>query len=314
MPDHHKDQFIDIKTHDHKILKLTCWQASENPECIVHILHGMAEHKLRYKEFARFLNNHAVCVYAHDHRGHGDSAELGGTIGHFGDKNGFKNVLADVESVQQFIRKTHPDTPLFILAHSMGSFIAQNYLLHYQPKIHGLILTGSALSPGFLVHSLRAVATLEKLRVGARKPSTLLNNLTFGSYNKTFKPTRTVFDWLSRDNQTVNQYMLDPLCGFMCSTESWQQLASALLEISDASNFSKVDKNLPLLLISGDKDPVGGFGKTVKALYQFWKELGQTQVTLELLTDARHEVLNEINKEKTYNDILQWIFQQSRHA
>jgi len=311
MPHLHQEQIINIITHDQKTLQLVSWQQSTSPKFIVHILHGMGEHKFRYKDFAQFLNNNEICVYAHDHRGHGDSAELGGCLGHFGDQNGFNKLLADTDSVQQFIRHQHPALPVFILGHSMGSFIAQTYLLRYQPEIQGLILTASTLNPRFLIRALYAVASLEKFRVGARSPSQLLNLLSFGSYNKAFKPNRTQFDWLSRDNKTVDQYIQDPLCGFICSTESWRQLAAALLEISHPKNFSKVNKNLPLLIICGDKDPVGGFGKTAQALYKFWIALGQTQVTMKLLTGARHEVLNEIDKEKTYNDILQWIKQQS---
>lgn len=312
MPDAHPEHIITIPTKDQKTLELICWQAPNAPKYIVHILHGMAEHKFRYKDFARFLNKHDVCVYAHDHRGHGSSVEAGGTVGHFGEQQGFKNILADIECAQQFIRNKHPDLPIFILGHSMGSFIAQSYLIHYQPSIHGMILSASALNPRFLVRALYALASFEKLRLGARTPSPLLNFLSFGSYNNSFKPNRTEFDWLSRDNKIVDDYINDPLCGFICTTDSWQQLAAALLEISNPANYAKVDKNLPLLIISGDKDPVGAFGKSVKALYKFWKDLGQTQVTLNLLVDARHEVLNEINKEKTYNDILQWITQQSQ--
>jgi alpha-beta hydrolase superfamily lysophospholipase len=267
-------------------IKLACWPC-DNPRALVHILHGMGEHKYRYQHFAEFLNSQGIQVYAHDHLGHGDSISEQSPTGHFGDDAGFKNVVGNVNLVQQHIRNLHPNLPIYLLGHSMGSFIAQSYLINYPNSIKGLILTGSALTPKPLIHALKLVAHIEVLRLG--------------------KPIRTEFDWLSRDNHAVDKYVADDLCGFICSCASWLQLAEALLEISTAKQLQKISANLPTLIISGDKDPVGGFGKYVKALTNFWKITGHTQVTSHLLADARHEVLNETDKELTYNLITKWI-------
>jgi len=173
--------------------------------------------------------------------------------------------------------------------------------------VKGLILTGSALTPTPLVYALKLVAHIEVLRLGKRGTSQIMNFLTFGSYNNAFKPTRTKFDWLSRDKNTVDKYIADAFCGFICSCASWLQLADVLLEISSSKQLQKISANLPTLIISGDKDPVGGFGKYFEALVAHWKKTGHTQVTSHLLADARHEVLNETDKELTYNLITKWI-------
>jgi alpha-beta hydrolase superfamily lysophospholipase len=286
--------------------KLAIWPCEE-PKAVLHILHGMGEHKFRYEHFANFLNAHHIQVYAHDHLGHGESIDDDSPKGHFHDDKGFQKVISVVEDVQNHIHKQHPDLPIFLLGHSMGSFIAQHYLLNYKSEIKGLILSGSAYTPTFLLKALKLAAQIESLRLGKKGSSKVLNFLSFGSYNNAFKPNRTEFDWLSRDKDSVDAYINDDLCGFICSCASWQQLAEGLLNISNAGDFKKIPAELPVYIVSGDKDPVGGFGKYVRALHQFWLNTGHTNTKLDLLADARHEVLNETDKELTYNKVLQWI-------
>ncbi len=289
-------------------LSLCCWQAqSDKPHAIVHILHGMGEHKLRYAHFANFLNTHHITVYAHDHSGHGAFIQSGNTPGHYGDSAGFHSVLQNVHVAQQFIRNKHPDTPIFILGHSMGSFIAQSYLIHYSCPLQGLILSGSAYTPVVLLHALKWLARFESVRVGKAGYSKVIDQLSFGSYNKAFQPQRTPFDWLSRDTQQVDQYIEDELCGFICSAYSWYELAHALIDISKTTQLEKIPAELPCLIISGDKDPVGAHGKYVSALHQHWLKTGHRHTRCELLKDARHEVLNETDRELTYNLLLNWI-------
>lgn len=296
----------EISSNTSQMIKLASWPC-ESPKAIVHILHGMGEHKYRYQHFAEFLNKNAIHVYAHDHLGHGDAIDTQNPKGHFGDDDGFKKVVSNVDAVQQHIQSLHPDLPVYLLGHSMGSFIAQSYLINYPSTVKGVILSGSALTPRLLVRALSVVAKIETLRLGKRGTSQLMNFLTFGSYNNSFKPIRTASDWLSRDTLVVDNYIHDPLCGFICSCASWLQLAEALLDISLPTNLQKIPADLPTLIISGGKDPVGGFGKYVKALEALWRNTKHTQVSCHLIKDARHEVLNETNKELTYNLLLQWL-------
>lgn len=297
---------INLPTSLNKSTQVAVWECSQ-AAAIVHILHGMGEHKARYHDFATFLTQNNIQVYAHDHFGHGSAISESTPKGHFGDAQGFKNVLSVVDDVHKHIHQKHPNMPVFLLGHSMGSFIAQHYLIDYPCRIKGLILSGSASTPRPLLHALSLVAKVESLRLGKHSYSKLIDFLSFGSYNKEFKPNRTQFDWLSRDPEQVDKYMADELCGFICSSDSWQQLAQSLLHISDKSALQKIPAELPTLIISGDRDPVGGFGKYLKNLQQLWIDTGHNKVELQLLPDARHEVLNEINKETTYTALLQWI-------
>lgn len=299
-------QVSEISASNAQVIKLITWPC-KTPSAVLHILHGMGEHKYRYQHFAEFLTQQGIQVYAHDHLGHGDAIDTLSSIGHFGDEQGFKQVVNNVDTVQQHIKTLHPDLPIYLLGHSMGSFIAQSYLIHYPSTIKALILSGSALTPRFLIRALAVVAKIETLRLGKRGSSQLMNFLTFGSYNNAFKPIRTEFDWLSRDPSAVDNYVADALCGFICSCASWLQLAEALLDISTPAHLQKIPAQLPILIISGSKDPVGGFGKYVNALTDLWKKTGHTQVTSKLIPDARHEVLNETDKELTYNLLLQWL-------
>jgi len=296
----------EISTSNSQTIKVAAWSC-EAPKAVIHILHGMGEHKYRYQHFAEFLNKNGIQVYAHDHLGHGDSINEQSLVGHFGDNKGFKKVVKHVDTVQQHIKRQQPDLPNYLLGHSMGSFIAQSYLIHYPSSVNGLILSGSALTPRILVRALSIVAKIEVLRLGSRGTSQLMNLLTFGSYNNAFKPNSTESDWLSRNESQVDKYIADERCGFICSCESWSQLAEALLEISDPALLEKIPTALPTLIISGDKDPVGGFGKYVKSLSKLWQKTGHTHITTQLLSGARHEVLNETDKELTYNLLLQWI-------
>lgn len=306
-------QLIDITNHLNEISHLATWKI-EKPNAVVHILHGMGEHKERYDDFANFLNQHNIQVYAHDHLGHGDAISSNSPKGHFYDEDGFNKVVAVVEDVQNYIHQQHPGAPIFILGHSMGSFIAQHYLISFPCRIKGLILSGSALTPTPLIRALKLVAGIESLRLGKKGNSAVINFLSFGSYNNKFKPIRTEFDWLSRNEQSVDKYIADDLCGFICSCSGWQQLASGLLDISNPAKLKKIPAKLPVYIISGDMDPVGGSGKFVKALEKLWKKTGHTQVTLNLIHDARHEVLNESDKEVHYNALLQWLQQQLKNT
>ncbi len=291
-------------------LKLICWPC-DKPKAVVHILHGMGEHKYRYQHFAEFLNRQGIQVYAHDHLGHGESINDASPMGHYGDDEGFEQVIANVKHTQDFIQERHFGLPNYILGHSMGSFIAQNYVLkNPEIKLSGLILTGSALTPPLLVKGLNLISKLEQWRLGKRGTSKILHFLSFGSFNDAFKPVRTESDWLSRDEAQVDKYINDPLCGFVCTTAVWEQLSRGMLEISTAEALKQIPSELPVLLISGDKDPVGGAGKYVKALDKLWRQSGHTKVDTHLIADARHEVLNESDKETTYNLVLQWIGDQ----
>lgn len=297
---------FNLETTDKQQVSVRSWIPKDAPIALIHLLHGMAEHKQRYSEIAYFLAEQGIQVFAHDHRGHGESTDLSGVQGHYGDQNGLENVINDIEVIQTHIHKQHPNTAKFLLGHSMGSFLAQYYLMNRPNFLKGVILTGTSYTPRLPVLALNLVAKIEKLRLGANKSSKLINAASFGSYNNAFKPNRTEFDWLSRDPKIVDDYINDEQCGFICTNETWSQFSSALLHVHSQKNAKKMNPKVPMLLLCGDKDPVGSFGKGAKALKQFWNKTG-IDAELQLTPDARHEILNETNRQEIYTNLLSWI-------
>jgi alpha-beta hydrolase superfamily lysophospholipase len=154
------------------------------------------------------------------------------------------------------------------------------------------------------------VAKLESWRLNEGNPSSLMDKLSFASFNNYFKPNRTDFDWLSRDPEQVDKYIADSFCGFPCSAETWQQLLTGLIEISQKDQLSKIPNALPIYLFGGDKDPVGRMGKGIPALAQKLKQTGHDSVTHKIYKDARHEMLNETCKYDVYKDVADWINHQ----
>lgn len=293
-----------VTTADGRKINVTCWHP-EHAKAYLHICHGMAEHIDRYLEFAEEMAQTGLVVFYHNHRGHGEHEVLG----HYSDGHGWSKTIQDIADVQDAIM-TDKDLPLFLFGHSMGSFIAQGYALRHGEKLAGLILSGTNYQHPFMYYAGRIVANIEKKRIGLRTPSKTMDTLSFASFNNHFKPTRTEFDWLTRDPAQVDKYIQDPLCGFPCSPETWIQLLSGLIEISNTKNLASIPASLPLYLFGGDKDPVGRFGKGIPALEQKLRQTGHDNVTYKLYKEGRHEMLNEICKEQVYSDIQTWIHQQ----
>lgn len=285
----------------HEIQVLT-WTV-ENPKAWVHILHGMSEHTLRYDAFAQHLNQAGFNVVAHNHRGHGTSQTT--ILGTYAAENGWEKLLSDIDEVRTHVCKA--DLPYIIFAHSMGSFIAQSYLATQPKAIHSLVLSGSNFQAPLLSKAGLGVASLEKLRLGQNQSSKLMQFLSFGSFNNAFKPNRTEYDWLSRDQEQVDKYIHDPLCGFACHTGLWQDLLHAMAHLYTKKSLEKIQRNLPIFILGGDKDPVGQMGKGLPKLKQAYESVGQQDVELKLYKDGRHEMLNEVNRQEVYQDVANWL-------
>lgn len=292
-----------VTTQDGRNIKVTTW-TSPQAKAYLQICHGMAEHIDRYKSFAEEMVRQGFNVIYHNHRGHGDNEKLG----HYSDTNGWEKTIQDIKDVQDHIIEDKK-LPLFLFAHSMGSFIAQGFAIRHGERLAGLILSGTNYQHPIMYHAGRMVAKIENIRIGLDTPSLTMDKLSFASFNNHFKPNRTDFDWLSRDPDQVDRYINDPLCGFPCSTETWQQLLSGLIEISQKDKLDKIPHNLPIYLFGGDKDPVGRMGKGIPALAKKLRHSGHDNVTSKLYKDGRHEMLNETCKEQVYQDISNWINQ-----
>tara|TARA_R110001583_G_scaffold8327_5_gene40034 strand:- start:2980 stop:3885 length:906 start_codon:yes stop_codon:yes gene_type:complete len=298
------NEIITITAKDGRRIQVKCW-TSETAKAYIHICHGMAEHMNRYNEFAQFLYTQGYNVICHNHRGHGENEILG----HYANEDGWSKTIQDIVDVQEHVIQ-NKELPLFLFAHSMGSFIAQGYAIRYGNRLSGLILSGTNYQHPFMYHAGRIIAHLEKFRLKEGSPSSVMDKLSFASFNNHFKPNRTDFDWLSRDPEQVDKYINDSLCGFPCSAETWRQLLSGLIEISQKKQLDKIPHSLPMYLFGGEKDPVGRMGKGIRALKQKLRQTGHDNVTHKLYKEARHEMLNETCKHDVYNDVADWIEQQ----
>ncbi|SEE30263.1 alpha/beta hydrolase [Pseudomonas kilonensis] len=296
---------------DHSRLFVNQWLPETAPLAVIMLAHGMAEHSGRYARLAQALCDEGYGVCAVDLRGHGKTGEEA-ILGHFADEDGWLKVVGDLASLNHHIVQQYPDTPILLLGHSMGSYIAQGYLLHHSASLHGAILSGSNFQPVTLYRSARLIARFERWRQGATGRSALIEWLSFGSFNKKFKPTRTPFDWLSRDPAEVDKYVHDPLCGFRCTNQLWVDLLGGLQQISKASNLAQIDPGLPLLVIGGECDPVSE-GKRLKDLADALRDAGSQHLQLTIYPQARHELFNETNRDEVTADVLAWIAQTLSH-
>ena len=294
-----------FQTVDGATLHVSGWVV-ESPKAIVQVLHGMAEHGSRYGRLAKALNAAGYSVYAHDHRGHGKSITPGGTPGHMADRDGWNRIVEDAHGVNREIAKRHPGVPIIVLGHSMGSWVLQQLLFEHPSDMIAAALSGSNGKPPPIAALGKLVARIERMRVGKRNPSPIMQKLSFGEYNKAFAPNRTEFDWLSRDPEEVDKYVADPLCGFGVSTQAWIDFLAGLDRVANPSNVAKVPKGMPLYLFAGDRDPVGDFSKGMKKLYDAYKRAAIFDVRLKLYPDGRHEMLNETNRQKVTDDFIAW--------
>lgn len=290
---------VSIKTTDNLSFEAHIWRHSD-PRATIHIVHGMAEHCLRYAPLAEFLHHQGYQVVTHNHRGHGERTPQG----HYADSDGWELVIADMAQVQKQLTGTEP---VILFGHSMGSFIAQGFAIRHGQQLSGLILSGSNYQNPAIYHAGQTVAKALKIFQGGRTQSNVMDKVSFASFNNQFKPARTDFDWLSRDNNQVDKYINDDACGHTCSLQLWIDLFDGLIEISNKKNLAKIPADLPIYLFAGDQDPVGQKGKGVKALEKVLTQTGHKTVSCKLYADGRHEMLNEINAESVFQDILNWI-------
>jgi len=304
-----------FESHDGTRLFLYKWTPAEQPKAVLHIVHGMAEYALRYKRLAEKLTAAGIEVWAADQRGHGKTADLsvnkadsGGLAGHCSDKNAFTRITGDIHAINNEIQKNR-QIPLFLFGHSWGSFIIQNYIEEHSSDINlnGCILSGTRGPGGFKIRAGFALLSFIAFFCGKRRGVQIAKVLADGPYNKPFKPNRTPFDWISRDKEEVDKYVTDPMCGFLCSLGFYRDLAKGLCRIHNRKAMAKINISLPLYVFSGSADPVGDMGKSPTTLVKIYRNLGIKDLEFVLYPGARHESLNETNREEVMDNLLSWI-------
>lgn len=272
---------------------------------IVQIVHGMQEHIGRYEDFATFLAKQGYIVVAHDQLGHGKTAKQKNEYGFFAPKNGWKYLVDDVHLLYKQEKEKYPEIPYFIFGHSMGSLIVRTYLIRYQDKLEGAILSGTSGQKSLLRTGI-LLTKLLKVFKGQKYKSELMEYLVTGSFNRKFKPNETNVDWISRDKDTIQFYLKDEDNGKKFTLQAYEDLLKGTLFLSKQKNINKT-QDIPIVLFSGDKDPVGENAKGVIRAYHMLEKANLQDVTIRLFKDGRHEMLHEINKEEVYRFILNWI-------
>lgn len=302
-----KKEEMTIPSTDEKTeLHVITWAPDEEPKAVVQLVHGMAEYMERYDEFARYLTTRGYAVIGHDHLGHGKSVTDPSKLGFFAEENGDKIVILDMYGVTQLAGRLWPDKPVFILGHSMGSFLVRRYITRYSDDIAGAVVMGTGDQPAAASAFGLAIANSKKKRHGNMYISSTLDKMALGNNNKPFRPNRTPVDWLSVNEENVDRYMADELCGFSFTVSAYADFFKVLQDLAHNADVEKLSHGLPVLITSGELDPVGG-EKACKAVLAKYKGLGMEDVTLKLYPGDRHEILNENDREQVYEDLGDWF-------
>lgn len=301
-----KDFYFNSSTGKNKIHARMCVPDAE-PRAIVQIIHGIAEYIDRYDEFMSFLADNGIIAVGTDHLGHGKSIESEEQTGFFAYDNGWDYAVRDEEVLRLAMHENYPELPIIVFGHSMGSFMARTLLIRYPDAFNAAIISGTGNQGAALVNGGLIMGNLVTGLKGAHHYSKFLNNLAFGSYNKIYENPKTEYDWLSRDETNVQKYIDDPLCGFIPSCSLFRDMMTGVKFITNKKNLTAMNKDMPVYFMSGDMDPVGECGKGVQKAYNNFLEAGMKDVSIKLYQGGRHEMLNEINKDEVYTDILTWL-------
>ncbi|WP_437591094.1 lysophospholipase [Sorangium sp. So ce1000] len=296
-----------FQADDDRELFVHRWLPGGAARGVFHVAHGMSEHAGRYARLAQALCAAGWAVYANDHRGHGATARGSDELGFFASQGGFQRVVRDLAQLIARARGEHPGLPVVLFGHSMGAALAQAYLIEHGATIDGAVLSGAAGKANALVDAGRLMARAERRRLGERGKSQILQTMSFDSFNKVFAPTRTQFDWLSRDRAEVDAYIADPRCGFPATTSLWVDLLDAMAELSRPAPLARIPKDLPVYVLAGSRDPVGGLLRGVTQMIEAYRAAGLRRVTQRFYPGGRHEMLNEINREEVVRDLLAWL-------
>ena len=289
------------------------WRPEGEPAGIMQIVHGMQEFIDRYDEFARFLcDEMGFLVVGNDHLGHGKSIVSEEEYGFFAEKGGNKAVIADIRELQRQVQLEFPEVPCYMLGHSMGSFLARQYLCLYGQYLDGAIISGTAWHTAFEANLGMTLCTLLAKRKGWHYRSPFITGIAMGNYNKRFEPVRTNCDWLTRDTAIVDAYVSDPRTQFMFTLNGFYNMFAGLKFLTVRANLEKMPKDLPVLFIAGEMDPVGNYGTGVKKTAVSFRSLGMKDVECRIYPNDRHEVLNELDRQDVYKYIRKWLLGSAR--
>ncbi len=284
------------------------WIPDGEPGAIFQIVHGMAEYVERYEPFAEYLCERGYLVTGEDHLGHGKTAAINNAQkGYVCERHGDTVMVRDVHRLKKIMQGEFPGVPYFIMGHSMGSFMLRNYMYRYGTGINGAIVMGTGQPSRGVLRISRAVCAVQGFVMGDDHVSGFINMVAFGSYNKRIPKARSRFDWITRDAGILDEYVADPDCGFTFTVNGFKCLFKLLWKLTDDENVEQMPVELPVLMLSGAEDPVGGYGIQVSQVYESYVKLGMKDVKMQLYHDDRHELLNELDRDQVYQDIFEWV-------
>ena len=291
--------------------KIHCcrWTPKEEPKAVLQIVHGIAEYIERYDDFANYLTEHGFVVVAEDHMGHGQSDGGGAIPGYF--HGGWFHAVEDTWHLLTETKKEYPNLPYILFGHSMGSFMARTILSKYPDSgIDAAIISGTCWQPPFAMPAIVKVMEAVCKKVGETQPNEKLQNLVFGSYNAKVEHPRTDLDWVSRDAKIVDAHPMNH--GFRPTAGLLRDMMKGIHYIEQSQNLAAMRKDLPVFFVAGGDDPVGSYGKGIHQAANAFRKAGMQNVTVRIYPLCRHEILNEINRQEIYEDILQWIEKQTK--
>ena len=280
---------------------------SAAPRGVVQIAHGIAEYGARYAPFARFLAENGYVVTAHDHLGHGLSCRPGAPRLFFAETGGWQLAVDDIASLHRRMAGLYPEVPYFLFGHSMGSFLTRTYLTRRPAPLSGAILCGTGHQARPLLAAGRWMVRREKNRLGPAAFSEKINHLVFGAYSRPFAPCHTPYDWISANEENVDAYLADPMCGERATLALFADLMDGITLVTDPRQIRRMDPALPVLFLSGDRDPVGDMGRGVERACAAFRAAGLRDVSLKLYQGLRHELLNEKSCRFIFRDVLAWL-------
>lgn len=281
------------------------WEPMGAPRAVILISHGMAEHIDRYDRLGKHLTARGYLVAGYNHLGHGEEAPIKGW---YAKQDGWGHAVEDLHQVMSWLQAQYPSIPHILLGHSMGSFLSREFVLRHPDSLDALVLCGTGWYPKQLAKAGLLPAKILCALGREKKKSKFLDTLAFSSNNKPFKKKDgLVYDWLSRDKAEVQKYADDPLCGFVFTAGGFRDLFNGLVALSDVNRLKRLPKDLPVHIISGDMDPVGGMGEGVRTVRDQYKDAGLTDVSMVLYEGGRHEIFNETNRNEVMDELADWL-------
>ena len=305
-----KEEFyFDSRDGEHKIRSIRWVPEHDKPVCVLQIIHGMTEHIDRYDGFAQYMAGKGILVVGDDHLGHGKSVRPGEPYGYFCKEDAATVLVRDEHRLKKMTQEQYQGVPYIILGHSMGSFIARNYLIRYGSGIDGAVIMGTGMQSKIQLAAARALAGIQILFCGPKHVSKLIDKLAFGMFNKRIEAPKTPSDWLCSNEESVKRYRQDPMCNFTFTANGFQTLMKLIWNLHDVEKLKKMPRQLPVFFVAGEEDPVGDYGRAVKQVYESFLQLGMERVQMKLYPGDRHEILHETDRAEVYADIYRRILQ-----